>query len=123
MPRVYAWLDGMALIEGALVFVAEAVLGNGLDMPFEPGVLITTEAGFVLDAEHSAEARRRLMHSASLLTMHGAALGCSADGALVLHRTVAARRLTGAGLAAEILATRRLQQLLEGGWASAQHAY
>lgn len=108
----YASLDGMLVVEGAMVAVTPTSIGPYAGADQETGVLISAEAGFALNAATLSDTTVLLKQAANLLATFGAALGCNAKGWLVLHRVLDARGLTSATLAAEIVATRRLQRLL-----------
>ncbi|MCY0387052.1 hypothetical protein OVY01_07355 [Robbsia sp. Bb-Pol-6] len=108
----YASLDGMLVVEGAIVAVTPTWVGPYFGAGREAGVLISAEAGYDLNAMTLSDAGALLKQAGDLLATFGAALGCNAKGWLVLHRVLGARGLTSATLATEIVATRRLQRLL-----------
>ncbi|MGI4857984.1 MAG: hypothetical protein ACRYHA_13945 [Janthinobacterium lividum] len=108
----HAWKDGMLMVEGGWVTVTPTlVCPCGVDGNSEPGLLISAEAGFSFD--ESAAAKRMLELSGHLLATFDAAIGCNANGRLILQRAVAVRETTSATLADKIMATRRLQRLLD----------
>lgn len=108
----YAWKDGMLMVEGGWVTVTPTlVCPCGVDGDSEPGLLISAEAGFSFN--ESAAAKRMLQLSGHLLATFDAAVGCNANGQLILQRAIAVREITSATLAEKIMATRRLQRLLD----------
>ncbi|WP_347556972.1 hypothetical protein [Robbsia sp. KACC 23696] len=106
----HAWRDGMLMVEGGWVAVKPTQVYVDRVEGIEPGVLISAESG--LSLRESATANRMLQLSGHLLATFGAAIGCDASGWLILQRVIAVRETTSAILADEIVATRRLQRLL-----------
>lgn len=134
----HAWQDGMLMIEGGWVAVtptpvnvypiASGDIAKMPDMPempdthksssdigtrhlsSEPGLLISAEAGFSVN--DAAAAQRLMQLSGYLLATFGTGIGCNTSGRLTLQRVVLARLATCESLADEIVATRRLQRLL-----------
>ena len=109
----YAQIDGMLLVEGALVAVTPTSIGSYHGGPRQPGLLISAEAGYRFTQSSAARTAELLGQASTLLATFGAAIGCNAQGWMMLHRALAAQHLTGVTLAAEIVATRRLQRLLD----------
>jgi hypothetical protein len=112
----HAWQDGMLMVEGGWVAVTPTSVSlyridssNG-SQGSEPGLLISAEAGFSFN--ESAAARRLMQLSGYLLATFGTGVGCNTSGRLTLQRVVVARLTTCESLADEIVATRRLQRLL-----------
>jgi hypothetical protein len=106
----HAWEDGMLMVEGGWVAVTPTAVGVSRIDGSEAGLLISVEAGFSFT---EVAATKRLMELAGyLLAAYGTAVGCTASGRLTLQRVVVARLATSASLANEIVATRRLQRLL-----------
>ena len=109
----HAWQDGMLMVEGGWVAVTPTpvnIYRSDSNDGSEPGLLISAEAGFSFN--ESAAARRLMQLSGYLLATFGTGVGCNANGRLTLQRVVVVRLATCECLADEIVATRRLQRLL-----------
>ena len=109
----YASGEGMLMVDGALVEVAPRTRRHDTVTTAEPGMMITAEAGYRLESAQLARVKGSLTLAAELLLRFGASIGCTAQGEITLNRWLSARHLTVDRLAAEITATRRLQQLIE----------
>ena len=106
----HAWEDGMLMVEGGWVAVTPTSVSGCCIDGSEAGLMISVEAGFSLN--ESAATKRLMELSGYLLATYGTAVGCTPSGRLTLQRVVVGRLATSASLADDIVATRRLQRLL-----------
>lgn len=111
--------DGGMVLNGRLVTVAPLPVSALTGQADDDALMLTVDLGKSLDKLTTAGVAAMLAHGPGLLAAYGAALGCQPDGSLVVHRRLNTHQTTGAGLAGDILTTRRLVQMLRAGQGTA----
>jgi hypothetical protein len=112
--------DGGMVLNGRLVTVAPLPVSALTGRATDDALMLTVDTGLRLEKLPTEGVAALLAHGPGLLAAYGAGLGCQPDGTLVVHRRLSTHQTTGAGLADDILATRRLVQMLRAGQGNAR---
>jgi hypothetical protein len=102
--------EGLLLLEGlgvGIVPVPDA--GQG-----QASLLLCIDSGLAMSADSPQELSQRLQHASGLLTVYGAALGCSPDGQWMIYRALLLTPSQPRELADAILAAVQLAKFVFG---------